>query len=500
MPVRHASNTSALRHTPLIAGLALALSLNLSVARAADSASAAIEPRDLAPAIAPAGSGGAKEAAWQWGRAHRPHARPTTTLAVSHCDDSGPGSLRQAVFNAVSGDTIDLAALACSRITLSTGVITVSVNDLTINGPGARELTIDGAASASHPHSVFYHFGSGMLALTGVTVTGGFYTGSALPSGGCIHSKGDVYLKDSMVTGCTVQPAVSGSMPKGGGVYAKGQLITKYSTISNNAVIGNSLAAGGAAYAGGGLLAKYSTFSDNRAIAEGTGKGNAGGVAARGNVTIMGSTISGNHASRNISALGIYGGATGDTATISNSTISGNTAGNVIGGVFTNIPLTLRNSTIAFNRAGTANCAPLYGYPSCDAGLHVSFSNANLQSTIIANNKGSGAPADISLLGSGTVAGAGNLVIAPHVALPFDTIFSDPKLYPLASNGGPTRTHALRPGSPAIDAGNNAAKLDYDQRGLGYARQVGFRADIGAFERQGADDPDYVFIDGFDGI
>ena len=388
MPVRPASNTSALRHTPLIAGLALALSLNLSVARAADSASAAIQPRDLAPASAPAGSGGAKEAAWQWSRAHRPLARPATTLVVSHCDDSGPGSLRQAAFNAVSGDTIDLTALTCSRITLSTGVITVSVNDLTINGPGARELTIDGAASAAHPHSVFYHFGSGMLALTGVTVTGGFYTGSALPKGGCIYSTGSVYLKDSVVTGCTVRPA--SGWATGGGVHAHGQLITKYSTISNNAVYatGYSLAVAGAAYAGGGLLAKYSTFSDNRAIAEGTNKGNAGGVAARGNVTIMGSTISGNHASRNISALGIYGGATGDTATISNSTISGNTAGNVISGVFTNIPLTLRNSTIAFNRAGTANCAPLYGYPSCDAGLHVSFSNVNMQGTIIANNSG----------------------------------------------------------------------------------------------------------------
>jgi hypothetical protein len=49
--------------------------------------------------------------------------------------------------------------------------------------------------------------------------------------------------------------------------------------------------------------------------------------------------------------------------------------------------------------------------------------------------------------------------------LPADTIFSDPLLGPLQDNGGPTLTHALSPGSPAIDVGNNVANLDSDQRG-----------------------------------
>ena len=55
-------------------------------------------------------------------------------------------------------------------------------------------------------------------------------------------------------------------------------------------------------------------------------------------------------------------------------------------------------------------------------------------------------------------------------------------LQPLAYNGGPTRTHALRLDSIAIDAGNNAADLPSDQRGPGFARVVGTAADIGAFE------------------
>jgi hypothetical protein len=62
----------------------------------------------------------------------------------------------------------------------------------------------------------------------------------------------------------------------------------------------------------------------------------------------------------------------------------------------------------------------------------------------------------------------------------------DPLLGPLADNGGPTLTHALLSGSPAIDAGNNAYATDWDQRGEGFPRIVNGIIDIGAFEYQGA--------------
>src|SRR5262249_17140353 len=68
----------------------------------------------------------------------------------------------------------------------------------------------------------------------------------------------------------------------------------------------------------------------------------------------------------------------------------------------------------------------------------------------------------------------------------------------LATNAGPTPTHALLPGIPAIDHGNNDAGLATDQRGAGFARVAGARADIGAFEVQSAP-PDPIFADGFDG-
>src|SRR5262249_2605613 len=59
----------------------------------------------------------------------------------------------------------------------------------------------------------------------------------------------------------------------------------------------------------------------------------------------------------------------------------------------------------------------------------------------------------------------------------------DPQILPLANNGGPTQTHALKPTSPAIDAGANPAALAFDQRGTPFTRQIATSFDIGAYER-----------------
>jgi hypothetical protein len=60
----------------------------------------------------------------------------------------------------------------------------------------------------------------------------------------------------------------------------------------------------------------------------------------------------------------------------------------------------------------------------------------------------------------------------------------DPLLGPLADNGGPTLTHALLPGSPAINAGSNLSNLTTDQRQAGFPRVFESAVDIGAFEVQ----------------
>jgi hypothetical protein len=65
----------------------------------------------------------------------------------------------------------------------------------------------------------------------------------------------------------------------------------------------------------------------------------------------------------------------------------------------------------------------------------------------------------------------------------------DARLGPLANNGGPTQTHALLAGSPAIDTGDDAGAPAFDQRGAGFPRRKdgnGDRrpaVDVGAFER-----------------
>ena len=94
---------------------------------------------------------------------------------------------------------------------------------------------------------------------------------------------------------------------------------------------------------------------------------------------------------------------------------------------------------------------------------------------------------DVSIL-DGTLSGSNNLIEDGSGGLA-DSITGDPLLGPLADNGGPTMTHALLPGSPAIDAGNNALAVDAngnpltnDQRAAGFDRIFGGTVDIGAFE------------------
>jgi hypothetical protein len=181
------------------------------------------------------------------------------------------------------------------------------------------------------------------------------------------------------------------------------------------------------------------------------------------------------------------------TAIITNSTISGNHSGNLVAAVDSKRALAIRNSTIAFNTAETANLgAQAYGALHVDT---ISIEPTDLQSTIIANNTAGADPSDVSLKGFANFSGADSLVIAANgAALPPDTLAADPLLGPLQDNGGPTLTHLLGTESPAIDAGNNSAGEDFDQRGPGHPRVGGARADIGATES--VIDP--IFHDGFD--
>jgi hypothetical protein len=81
---------------------------------------------------------------------------------VTNCDDDGPGSLRATIAAAANDETVDLSALTCATISLTTGYIGIAQDDLAIVGPGAALLAID-AGSAS---GVLRHTGAGTLSLT----------------------------------------------------------------------------------------------------------------------------------------------------------------------------------------------------------------------------------------------------------------------------------------------------------------------------------------------
>lgn len=417
------------------------------------------------------------------------------TIPVTTCENAGAGSLRDAMAIAGDGDTLDLTGLACGTITLTTGAVSTSAANIAIKGPGAGALTIDADYAQLYLHRAIYHGGTGTLSIYDVTIADARYMGGDT-RGGCIHSEGNVYLMRSVVTDCWLDPTEVTDASRGGAIFAAGSFVAKYSTISDSLASSHDQfgAYGGGVYAYGDFIAKYSTIEGNVADAPGSGRGIGGGVLSNGNVTIVGSTISGNSA-ENIGGLDMNRLTT--TSEIRDSTITGNTASNVIGGAFASGAVTVSNSTIAFNVATLRHCTQ-YGYVYCNAGLHIHDTPTEIESSIIANNYGEGVFADVSHAGTDGVSGGNILVRASATLLPPDTIYADPLLYPLADNGGLTRTHALRDGSPAIDAGNNLRNLTSDQRGNGFARVAGANPDIGAFERQGPLDGDTVFIDGFD--
>src|SRR5262249_5812620 len=197
-------------------------------------------------------------------------AAAAATLPVTNCNDDGNGSLRAALAAAHSGDTIDMTGLTCGKISLATGEVSVPVDNLTLQGPGANLLTIAGAQDIRH-NGVFHHTGTGTLRIDALNIIDSFdYYGSS-----CIDSSGTVYLNRSIVSEC-----------------------------SSGAVLAN------------GFRSRDSTISNSYPGVHTTG----------GSVEIIGSTISGNSTGFGCSALrvGDYGTHSQAPVLISNSTISGN--------------------------------------------------------------------------------------------------------------------------------------------------------------------------------
>ena len=421
-------------------------------------------------------------------------------VVVSSCADNGDfDTLRHAVLVANPGDTIDMSGLACSKITLGSA-LQIGFDDLTLVGPGAGKLTIDGGKVGR----VFEHQGAGTLTLNDLTVANGVVEADQA-LGGCIYSKGDVALNRSVVTSCT---AIGQSLSAGGGILAFGGLLAKASELSGNlastqvGVSENISAAGGAVFTpyqvglinsvvsgnvaesptgivfGGGamgsaLKVKYSTISDNEATSAGDAYnfGAGGGLVGAAETTILSSTIE--HNTSDLAGALFLQESYPLTASIIQTTISSNTGRLGLGALSTVPAISIVASTIAFNTSGSL------------ANVAVALNGAaTMESSIIADN----GPIDVI---GGVIGGSHNLIkaVGPDTTVPMDTITLDPKLQPLAFNGGPTRTHALGSASPAINAGTNTGSYPSDQRGPTFKRVIGGAADIGAYER----DTDHIF-------
>jgi len=425
-----------------------------------------------------------------------------TTRVVTNCNDGGPGSLRGVVQGAADGDVIDLSALTCGMISLSTGAIAIGYDNLTLKGPGAHALTIRNIATYGR---VIAHFGVGALTLAGMTIERGTIVSNASENaaGGCVFSHGTVTLgallapagtdQGVVVRDCTAIAQDTNRIASGGGVSASAGIAMTSSVVSG--CVARSRGAGLGAYGGGistsGVLQlKYSEIDGNAVRGSKARGGGINGIVTSALITH--SAIVRNQSDQ--SSGGVFlGNNTGGSFEIHNTTISGNVA-NSVGGLdldggyarMGGTPLASINLsalTIASNYSGLAfwpGGAWLRGNPT------------SIDSTILSGNLSGAGPYDVELEQAAT--GANNLVGTAVGTLPTAGLVmnDDPRLAPIANNHGETHTQALLPGSPAIDAGNNVSGDNHDQRGL--MRVVGSGPDIGAFER----DPDVIFFNGFD--
>jgi len=256
-----------------------------------------------------------------------------STLTVLNNLDSGAGSLRAEIAAAKANDTIVFApSLNGQTIKLTSGELDITQN-LTIQGPGAGQLTISGGNASR----VFEVDGTApTVTLSGLTITQGICTGG--DGGGVFNSFGTV-----SIINCTLSGNYAGY---GAGVYNDHGTVT----ISNSTLSGNY-----ATYDGGGVCNSFGTVTVSNSTLSGNQAGTYGGglYNAEGSATLVNSTLSGNSASqsggiytictrRNLVMISncvfsvnrfedIYNASSATELTISDSVFSANVTGNILG-------------------------------------------------------------------------------------------------------------------------------------------------------------------------
>jgi predicted outer membrane repeat protein len=342
---------------------------------------------------------------------------------------------------------------------------------------------------------------SGSITLTDSTITGN-YTEGDRSGGGAAHTRqGDGSIAVERTTFSNNRVTGLGPFDQGGAIYAGGAvdiILTSSSITGNWSEHGSG---GGIRTREGDLTITDSTVSGNSSVTHG------GGIDAAfyGDVTITGSTISGNSTTGpTVIGGGLY--SRGGTVVIDQSTISGNrttsdgsqTPGGTVpdsrgGGIALGTgSLTLLSSTVTDNHSEGVN--------STGGGIRIINSTASVPATItnsiVAGNTGSSitfvpspdlayfsSPEQPILIESSLIGEIDAALLASlntinsligTLGSPIDALIG-----PLANNGGPTQTHALLPGSPALMAGPiGTAAPFYDYRLDTFADSQGAGIDL----------------------
>jgi hypothetical protein len=417
--------------------------------------------------------------------------------------DAGPGSLRQAIVNANAGGggTISFANV--------TGVISLQsplpmlIANIKIVGPGYSQLAI--VCSNTIALSILTNSANSTSSLSGLTIQstmanfGGFtlldsFIGPQFhPGPAPVFNSGTMTLSRCIFTGNQItdnndsienhgtmnlnQCSITNNRG-GGSVYNSGSLTMDGSVVAGHTWFTSSL--GGLENDGGIVVLRNCAISNNWSV-------QGGGIWNGGALFVTNSLINSNlsfYSDPDTPGGGMYNIG---YAVLVNTTVSGNRGNGGGGGIWNSGGLRLLNCTV------TSNYIPknIYNRPTGGAGVW-NWMDSNIgifqcRNTIIAGNHSSltnctSCPDDISgymdSFGHNLVQETNGWINAGYEKS--DLLGVDPMLGPLQDNGGPTWTHALLTGSPAIDAGDPVGAPSEDQRGV--PRPQGAGVDIGAFE------------------
>src|SRR5437016_10597667 len=359
----------------------------------------------------------------------------TTMLLLNNCNSRG--TLRCKRVSTVKAMVICLTLVCALTISARAGTIIVSnTND---NGPGSLRQAL---ADANDGDTIDATSISGTITLTtgellvdkSVTINGAGADVLAV-DGNMISRVFRIPMSGETITisGLTIRNGHAGTT--GGGIDNENDAML---TITNCTVSSNTAGLGGGVFNGGTLTIGSTTISRNSASTGGGTYNDGGG-----------------------------------TLTVTNSTFSGNTATPSGGGIFNINIFTLTNSTFSGNSAGFGG--GIYNLGTVQIGDTI-LNMSHISSSGTVRSLGYNLSSDD---GGGFLTGPG------------DQINSNPLLGPLQNNGGPTFTHELLPGSPAIDAGNPRFTPPpiYDQRGPSFWRVRNRRIDIGSLEVQAGQTP-----------